>query len=130
MANIKKILLKHPAFFVRTKLEDLAQIYNAKIIFCPKYHCELNPIEGLWCYQKQFIRKRTDQTYKSLLKFYKESREEFERENLYMKLIRRFWRCLLAYNQGQDYAHVIKEFFSNKSKAKNKQHLIISNANI
>ena len=44
--DLKNELKMHPAFVSRTKLEILAEKYNVKIIFCPKFHCELNPIEG------------------------------------------------------------------------------------
>ncbi len=59
--NIKLIELRekaslHPAFSSVTKLEKLAKKHGVKIIWCPKYHCELNPIEGLWCYSKRFVR--------------------------------------------------------------------------
>ena len=66
MKNLQKIqlfrrksnwfyILKHILFYTIycilqvTKLEVLASKYNMKIIYCPKYHCELNAIEGLWC---------------------------------------------------------------------------------
>ena len=49
-------------------LERVATKYNNKIVFCPKYHCEINPIEGLWCYKKRYVRSRTDQTYSTMLK--------------------------------------------------------------
>ena len=53
----KKYLLKdyretvstHIAFQNKTKLEVLAEKYDIKIIFCPKFHCEVHHIEGfLW----------------------------------------------------------------------------------
>ncbi|RNA08231.1 hypothetical protein BpHYR1_003934 [Brachionus plicatilis] len=55
--DIKKTLVDHPAFKPTNKLEILGTKYGIKVIFLPKYYCELNPIEGLWCYQKQFIRR-------------------------------------------------------------------------
>ncbi|CAF0761633.1 unnamed protein product [Rotaria sordida] len=44
LAEIHEKLAKHPAFRKVTKLEMLARKYNMKIIYCPKYHCELNVI--------------------------------------------------------------------------------------
>lgn len=46
LEELKKMLIDHPAFQEYKKLEILARKYNIKIIFVPKYHCELNPIEG------------------------------------------------------------------------------------
>ncbi|CAF1621799.1 unnamed protein product, partial [Didymodactylos carnosus] len=51
------------AFQNVTKLEMLAVKYSIKIIYCPKYHCELNAVEGLWSNQKAYVRSRTDQTF-------------------------------------------------------------------
>ncbi|CAF0827332.1 unnamed protein product [Brachionus calyciflorus] len=48
LKELREMLLTHPAFDgVNTHLEKLAAEYNIKIIWCPKYHCELNPIEGV-----------------------------------------------------------------------------------
>ena len=44
--DIKKILVDHPTFKPTNKLEILRTKYGIKVIFLPKYHCELNPIEG------------------------------------------------------------------------------------
>ncbi|CAF5100162.1 unnamed protein product, partial [Rotaria sp. Silwood1] len=79
--EIREILSKHRAFQNLTKLEMLATKYNVKIIYCPKYHCELNAIEGLWCNQKAFVRSRTDQSFEKMLKLISDSRIHFvERE--------------------------------------------------
>ena len=43
---LREILNSHPAFDEKCALEQLATLYNIKIIWCPKFHCELNPIEG------------------------------------------------------------------------------------
>ena len=66
--EIRKILIENPAF--------------SKVIFCPKYHCELNPTEGLWCNQKQYIRKRTDQTFVRLHLLLVDSRVLFLKRQL------------------------------------------------
>ena len=60
LPELRKELSKHPAFSNQTKLEILAKKYNVKILFCPKYHCIINAIEGFWCSLKQYIRKNPD----------------------------------------------------------------------
>ena len=97
LQEIKEILLQHPAFSPIKKLSKLAEKYCIKVVYCPKFHCELNPIEGLWCNQKCYIRKRTDQTFLRLLSLIDESRNHFTRIELYKKLLLRFWNCLEAY---------------------------------
>ncbi|CAF4218118.1 unnamed protein product, partial [Adineta steineri] len=44
--QLRDILSNHPAFKVTSRLEQLANKYNVKVHFLPKFHCELNPIEG------------------------------------------------------------------------------------
>lgn len=39
-----------------TILESLAQSLGSRVIFLPKYHCELNPIEQVWGYAKSRYR--------------------------------------------------------------------------
>jgi hypothetical protein len=70
----------------------LAIKYNVKIIYCPKYHCELNAIEGLWCNQKAFVRSRTDQSFEKMIKLISDSRIHFVEREIALKLFRRFWR--------------------------------------
>ena len=45
--ELHQVLSNHPAFRNVNRLEKLAAKYQIKIIFNPKYHCELNPIERL-----------------------------------------------------------------------------------
>ncbi|CAF3987338.1 unnamed protein product, partial [Rotaria sp. Silwood1] len=75
--EIRALLSKHRAFQNVKKLEMLASKYNVKIIYCPKYHRELNAIEGLWCNQKAFVRSRTDQTFEKMIKLIADSRIHF-----------------------------------------------------
>ena len=112
LSELRTILSKHPAFQNVTKLEKLAHKYNVKVIFVPKFHCELNPIEGLWCHMKQFVRKKTDQTFSTMMRLIPEFRENFVSKEVQLKLFRRFWRSLNAYQQGKSYGEVLRCFFS------------------
>jgi hypothetical protein len=77
-----------------------------------------------------FVRQRTDQTYNTMLKLIVESRESFRKKEIYLKLLRRFWRCLQAYKDGQSYAEVMTMFFSSKCQGTVKAHARISNSNL
>jgi hypothetical protein len=47
LPKLRDILNTHPAFDEEnTALNQIAKSYNGKIIWTPKFHCELNPIEG------------------------------------------------------------------------------------
>ena len=66
LIELRSILASHEMFNDNTKLEQLANKNNIKIIWCPKFHCKLNPIEGFLCYLKWFVRKWSDQDYNKL----------------------------------------------------------------
>jgi len=116
LAEVRTLLAQHPAFQNVSKLEILGRKYNIKVIFCPKFHCELNAIEGLWCHMKQYVRKKSDQTFSTMLYLIPESRENFKERKIHMKLLRRFWRSLDAYSQGKTYGEVLSFFFSQLCK--------------
>ncbi|CAF0857792.1 unnamed protein product [Brachionus calyciflorus] len=59
----------------------------------------MNPIEGFWCFQKQNIRKSTNQTFDAMKKLMQSSRSEFIEKKVNNKIIRRFWRCLNGYKK-------------------------------
>ena len=128
--DLRKLLIQHPAFCPVKKLTKLAEKYGVKILFCPKFHCELNLIEGLWCNQKSFIRKRTDRTFLRLNILLTESRDHFESIGLIQKLIRRFWNCLFAYKNGSTYKKIMITYFSGKCKGQNTSHTKISNSQL
>ncbi|CAF3053204.1 unnamed protein product [Rotaria sp. Silwood2] len=114
--KIRKLLSEHRAF--------------KNIIYCPKYHCELNSIEGLWCNQKAFVRSHTDQSFEKMIILIADSRIHFVERNIALKLFRHFWRSIEAYSQGQTYADVLKLFFSQLCKTSVQSHRRISNKNI
>ena len=86
------------------------------VIFCPKFHSELNTIEGLWCHMKQFVGKKSDQTFLTMLRLISESRENFKERKIQLKLFHRFWRSLDAYNQGKTYAEILSLVFGQACK--------------
>ena len=108
----------------------LAMKYNVTIIYCPKYHCELNAIEGVWCSQRAFVRLRTNQTFEKMLKLIPDSRIHFVERQIALKLFRRSWRSIQAYSQGQTYSDVLKLCFSQLCKTTIQSHRRISNKNI
>ena len=114
---LRQILSKHKAFTGISKLEILGMKYGFKIIYCPKYHCELNPIEGLWCYLKQIVRKRNVQSYSELHNLIRETMLSYQSSDLNFKLWKRFWKALSAYKIGKTYEDVLQTYFGAKSSA-------------
>jgi len=115
LAELREIFSNHQAFDVETKLERLAAKYNIKIIWCPKFHCELNPIEGLWCYSKHYVRLENSQDFSGLLSLIEKSFQEYEESILHVKLWNRFWEALSMYSSGASYADVLHKLFGAKS---------------
>ena len=111
LPEFRALLADYPAFRNISKMERLAHKYNVQIIFVPKFHCELNAIEGLWHHMKQFVRKTTDQTFSTMMRPIPESRENFIDKKIQSKLFRRFCRSLNAYNQGKSDGEVLMFFF-------------------
>ena len=130
LAEFRTILASHSAFQKVPKLEKLARKYNIKIIFAPKFHCELNTIEDLWCYTKQYVRKNSDQTYPPMMHLISKALEMFSEREIQMKLFRRFWRCLDAYKKGKTYSEVLTFFFSGLCKPDVVSHRRISNTKL
>ncbi|KZV95350.1 hypothetical protein EXIGLDRAFT_610717 [Exidia glandulosa HHB12029] len=98
---VRRILFNQPDFTnVPSLLETDMEPYGIRILFLPKFHCELNPIEQCWGYAKRVYRLNPAS-----------SREEVLEENTLKALeavplvsIRRFFnrahRFVDAYSQG------------------------------
>ena len=130
LQQLKEIVSQHPTFQNVTKLEKLGMQYGIQVIYVPKYHCELNPIEGYWCHMKQYVRKHNDQAFNKMVSLIGEARKNFEDRQIYLKLCRRFWTTLMAYNDGKDYKQVLQMFFSSLFKDNIISHRKIVNTNL
>lgn len=129
LPELQEICKKHAAFKEVTKLEEMAAQYpNIKIIFVPKFHCELNPIEGIWAFSKNNVRRKND--FSSLANFIQlldETKEIIQGHVLHKKLWRRFWKTVKAYHAGDSCIEVLKKNFSLKCKDNIQEHRKIEN---
>ena len=130
LPEIRALLSSHPAFQNISRLETLARKYQVEVMFTPKFHCELNAIEDLWCHMKQYVRKMSDQTFPTMLRLIPESRENFQQRQIQMKLFQRFWHSLDAYNQGKSYSEILCLFFSQTCKYNIFSHRKITNSKL
>ena len=102
--------------------------YNIILKYCPKYHCELNPIECLWCQMKAHNRKFTDGTLIKMENLILESKIRFNEMKINQKLWPRFWQALNMYNDPKlTYYDIIVLIYSAKN-SKNKEHRKIYNS--
>ena len=80
---------------------------------------------------KYFVRKFTDQSFKKMRELILLSREQYSKRNINIKLVRRFWRCLIAYKAGKSYGEVLKIYFGSKCKENIECHRrILGNSNM
>lgn len=54
--------------FQKTKVEELILNKDHRVLFIPKFHCEINPIEKVWCQAKKYTRANCDYTFVGLEK--------------------------------------------------------------
>ena len=123
--DLRSRMASHKAFQAKSKLQLLAEKYGIEIIFTPKYHCELNPIEGLWCFQKVYIRKNTDGTFEKLIELMETAKKLFLVQNVNIKLWNRFFNTVNDYANGASYDQILKKYFGINTKAEISEHRTI-----
>ena len=58
------VLSQEPDFLAQREwLVEVVNGFGMDVIYYPKYHCELNFIEMIWCWVKAYL--RTNTTYRS-----------------------------------------------------------------
>ncbi|KAF8594420.1 hypothetical protein BDV93DRAFT_459013, partial [Ceratobasidium sp. AG-I] len=113
----RRALSSEPDFETRdTIIEELARDWGSKVIFLPKYHCELNPIEQCWGYAKAKYRLNKESGTQAKL-------EENMLSAVYsvpQDTIRKFFACsrrfLDAYTTGKNGAEAV-EWVNKKFKS-------------
>ena len=127
--RLREIVSQHPVFQVTSKLEHLAREYNTLIIWCPKYHCELNLIEGFWCYLKGYVRRNNDQKFQHFFDLICISVQKYQQSGIHAKLWNRFWNCIEMYASGATYLEVLHTLFGAKSSDNVQNHKNVKNFN-
>lgn len=110
-ALINNLLIKEP------RLKSIP-----KYQWVPKYHCELNPIEGFWCFLKRYVRENNDQNFNKLDDLILEAISKYKTSNLKIKLWFMFWQALEMYANGSTYQEVLQKLFGAKSSSKIQTH--------
>ena len=84
----------------------------------------------MWCHEKAFVRKHSDQTFNKLMQLISQSRQNFEDKKMSMNLFRRFWKAMISYDQGKTYSQVLQLFFNNHCIGTVVSHSKITNSNL
>ena len=54
--------------FQKTRVEELILKRGHRVMFIPKFHCEINPIERVWCHAKRYTWAHCDYSFAGLEK--------------------------------------------------------------
>ena len=94
------VLSLQPDFLAQKPLiREVIENRGHKVIFYPKFHCELNFIEMFWGAAKRYARNNCDYSFKSLEKIVPEALNSVSLEQI-RRYARRSWRFMDAYRKG------------------------------
>ena len=82
----------------------------------------MNPIEVLWCFEKNFIRKNTDGSFEKLLQLMEESKKLFIEQNINLRLWNRFFNTVNDYLDDASYECILKKYFGFKTQGFVQEH--------
>src|SRR5437773_4170462 len=77
-------------------IQEVIEMHEHKVIFFPKFHCELNFIEYFWGAVKKYTHNNCDYTFKGLEKTVPEPLDSVSLEQIH-KYARHSWRFIDAY---------------------------------
>jgi hypothetical protein len=112
----------------RPLIQEVIETHGHKVIFFPKFHCELNFIEYFWGAIKKYTRNNCDYTFKGLEKTVPEALDSVSLEQI-RKYARHSWRFIDAYRKGLTGAHasyIVKKYKSHRHIPENISFEIIN----
>ncbi|QRV89164.1 DDE superfamily endonuclease [Ceratobasidium sp. AG-Ba] len=105
----RRALFCQPDFRSRAStLEEVARGLGSLVVFLPKYHCELNPIEQCWGYAKRLYREKPNCRQEATMKKYVIEVIESVPELSMRKFAARSQRFIDAYASGLGGSEAIK----------------------
>ena len=82
-----------------------------KVMFIPKFHRELNPIEQVWCHAKQYTRTHCDYTFADLEKMI-----DTALNSMTVELVRKYFRKLREYQRAYREGNIVGKEMQNTLK--------------
>ena len=99
--QMREELASHDDFLSEKSIvEKLVEGRDHKCVFIPKFHCELNPIERVWCHAKKHVRSHNNGTIVRLRKLVPESLNTVD-----VGLIKKFYSTVFDYERGYKEGH-------------------------
>jgi len=117
-ADMVKVLSEMRDFkFQKTRVEELILKRGHRVMFIPKFHCEINPIERVWCQAKQYTRAHCDYTFQGLEAIIHEALDSVS-----VEMIRKYFRKVREYHRaykesikiGKDMEKTLKKYKSHR----------------
>lgn len=94
--DLRTVLANHEDFRTeKTVIENFLIESGHKVLFLPKFHCELNPIERVWGQAKVFTRKYSNSTVQRLRSIIRPALDSVSPD-----LIRKYFRKAQDYEQA------------------------------
>ena len=84
---VKKVEQMRDFKFQKNKVEEMILNYSHRVMFLPKFYCELNPIEHLWCHAKHYTHSHCDYSFPNLKKII-----DTALDSMIVDLIRKYFR--------------------------------------
>ena len=103
--------------FQKTKVEETILNQGHRVMFIPKFHCELNPIERVWCHAKHYTRTHCDYSFPNLEKII-----DTALDSVSIELIRKYFRKVREYQRayregnalGKEMHNILKKYKSHR----------------
>eukprot|EP00733_Pompholyxophrys_punicea_P002077 Pompholyxophrys_punicea_v1_NODE_1381_length_749_cov_5.442363.p1 type:complete len:108 gc:universal NODE_1381_length_749_cov_5.442363:164-487(+) len=80
---------------MKNQFEHIIEGKGHRVLFLPKYHCELASMERVWCHIKYFVRQECDYTYPSLKEHVPKCLDKID-----VDMIRKFFRKSRDYGRA------------------------------
>ena len=117
-ADMQRVLSEMRDFkYERTKIEKYILGRKHRVLFIPKFHCELNPIERCWGTAKRYTRQHCDYTFPGLEKTIIPALDSIS-VDLIRKYFRKTREIMRAYREGHTPGHeleaALKEYKSHR----------------
>ena len=97
--------------FQKTKVEEMILSKGHRVMFIPKFHCELNPIERVWCHAKQYTRTHCDYTFAGL-----EKTIDAALNSMTVELVRKYFRKVREYQRAYREGNIVGKEMQNTLK--------------
>ena len=117
-ADMRAALESHEDFkYEKTALENLLREKGQRLLFIPKFRCELNPIERVWGEAKRYTRAHCDYTFAGLERTIVPALESVRLDTI-RKYFRKCREYMQAYREsksgGKDVEQAVKTYKSHR----------------